>query len=140
MKKGRIIKKDSEIKEILEQSKSIAVLGLSSNPEKDSYHVAEYLINHNYKIIPVRPGSGELFGSKIYENLDLIEDKIDILDVFRRSELIMDHVDEAIRLKPAVFWMQLGIKNEEAAEKLVQNGINVIMDRCIKIEYARLCR
>lgn len=140
MEKGRILTDESEIKKILEESKNIAVLGMSTNPDKDSYMVAKYLLDKDYNVIPVRPGADEIMGRKVIPDLDSVDEKIDILDVFRRPEQIIDHVDEAIRLKPKVFWMQLGIRNEEAAAKLVENGIDVIMDRCIKVDHKRLCR
>ncbi|MGE4520798.1 MAG: CoA-binding protein [Desulfobacteraceae bacterium] len=139
MTKGKVITDSNEIKEILQKSKKIAVLGISSKKERDSYKVAQYLIDNGYEIFPVRPGGGEILGLEVHENLDLVEEKIDILDVFRGSEHVPAHVDEALRMKPSVFWMQLGVENLEAAEILTENGIDVIMDRCIKIEHKRLC-
>lgn len=140
MTKGRIITKDEEIKEILESAKNIAVLGISTNPDRDSYMVSKYLLDSGYSVTPVRPGADEILGMKVYPDLDSLKEKIDILDVFRRPEQIPGHVEEALRLKPKVFWMQLGIKNQEAAQILIENGINVIMDRCIKVDHKRLCR
>ncbi|MDY0361711.1 MAG: CoA-binding protein [Desulforegulaceae bacterium] len=139
MTKGKIITNNNEIRDILENSKKIAVLGISFKKERDSYIVSNYLIEKGYEIIPVRPGGGKIFGLKVHENLDSIHEKIDILDVFRSSEHVTGHIEEALRLKPKVFWMQLGVKNQEAAKILTENGIDVIMDRCIKIEHKRLC-
>ncbi len=138
MKKGNIITDDNEIKKILENTESIAVIGLSPKPERDSYRVSDYLQKKGYRIIPVRPKQKEILGEKAYSSLDDVEEPVDIVDVFRSSDQIMPHVQEALRKKPKVFWMQLGIENEEAARFLVDAGIDVIMDKCIKIEYQRL--
>jgi predicted CoA-binding protein len=138
MSKGKLITDDMEIKEILMNSKKIAVLGISSKKEKDSYKVSQYLMDNNYDIVPVRPGNEEILGMKTVPDLDSIKEKIDILDVFRKSDQVINHVEEALRLKPDVVWMQLGVENQEAADKLTENGINVIMNRCIKIEHNRL--
>jgi len=140
MKTGRIITEDSEIKDLLENSKTIAILGLSPNPERDSNKVARYLQKMDYRIIPVRPGQKEILGEKAFASLDDIEEPIDIIDVFRNPAQILPHAQEALRVNPKVFWMQLGIENQEAAELLIANGINVIMNRCIKIEHDRLFR
>ncbi|MCB9493816.1 MAG: CoA-binding protein [Desulfobacteraceae bacterium] len=140
MTKGKIISDNNEIRDILENSKKIAVLGISSKKDRDSYIVSRYLMENGYEIIPVRPGGGEILGLEVHENLDSVDEKIDILDVFRSSDHVPGHVDEALRLKPKVFWMQLGVENQAAAEILTENGIDVIMDRCIKIEHKRLCR
>ncbi len=140
MKTGRIITEDNEIKDLLEKSKTIAVLGLSPNPERDSNTVGKYLKEKGYKIIPIRPGQEELLGEKAYASLDDIDDSIDIIDVFRNPAQILPHALEALRVKPKVFWMQLGIENQEAAELLISSGVDVIMNRCIKIEHDRLFR
>jgi predicted CoA-binding protein len=140
MKTGRIITEDNEIKDLLEKSKTIAVLGLSPNPERDSNKVAIYLQKMDYRIIPIRPGQDEILGEKAYASLDDIDDSIDIIDVFRNPAQILPHAQEALRVNPKVFWMQLGIENQEAAELLIANGIDVIMNRCIKIEHDRLFR
>jgi predicted CoA-binding protein len=138
MKPGKIIKKDSDIKNILENAKTIAILGLSPKPERDSNKVARYLKDHEYSIIPVRPGRQEILGQSAYATLDDIKEDVDIVDVFRNSEQILPHAHEAIRMQPKVFWMQLGIINQEAASLLIKAGIDVIMNRCIKIEHDRL--
>jgi len=138
MKKGKIITKDSEIKGILENIKTIAVLGLSPMPERDSFKVAKYLQDRGYEIIPVRPAQKEILGQKAFKSLDDIKTSVDIVDVFRRSDQIQGHVQEVIRLKPKVFWMQLGIENQEAAEELTNAGIDVVMNRCLKVDHANL--
>jgi len=138
MKQGKIITKDSEIKDILENIKTIAVLGLSPKPERDSFKVAKYLQAQGYDIIPVRPGQKEILGQKAYKSLDELETNVDIVDAFRASDQIKGHVQEVIRLKPKVFWMQLGIENQEAAKELTEAGIDVVMNRCIKVDHAKI--
>ncbi len=135
---SKIITSDKRIKEILKKSLSIAILGLSPKPERDSYRVADYLQKQGYKIIPLRPGQGEILGEKAFASLDDIVEKVDIVNVFRNSAQILPHAHEAIRLKPKVFWMQLNIENLVAAELLADSGIDVVMNKCIKIEHQRL--
>ena len=139
MKTGRIITEDGEIKRILENAKTIAVVGLSPKPERDSNKVAKYLKNQGYRIIPVRPGQKEILGEKAYTTLDDIQEKVDIVDVFRNSAQIVPHPLEAVRLSPKVFWMQLNIENPEAAALLTEAGVDVVMNKCIKIEHDKLC-
>ena len=140
MKPGKIITEDSDIKDILENAKTIAILGLSPKPDRASNEVARYLKDHGYRIIPVRPGQKEILGQRTYATLDDIKENVDIVDVFRNPEQILPHAHEAIRMQPKVFWMQLGIENQEAASFLVKAGIDVVMNKCIKIEHGRLCK
>jgi len=140
MKPGKIITEDSDIKDIIENAKTIAIIGLSPKPERDSNRVARYLKDHGYSIIPVRPGQQEILGQSAYATLDDIKENVDIVNVFRNSEQILPHANEAIRMQPKVFWMQLGIENQEAATLLVKAGIDVVMNKCIKIEHDRLCK
>ena len=140
MKSGKIITEDKKIKEILEDAGTIAVLGLSPKPERDSNMVARYLKDQGYRIIPVRLAQDEILGEKVYASLDDIQEPIDIINVFRNPVQIVPHAHEAIRHKPKVFWMQLNIENQEAAELLTSSGIDVVMNRCIKVELDRLCR
>ncbi len=140
MKSGQIITEDGKIRDILENAKTIAILGLSPKPERDSNMVARYLKDQGYTIIPVRPAQDEILGEKAYASLDDIKEPVDIVDVFRNPAQIMPHAYEAIRLKPKVFWMQLNIENQEAAELLTAAGIDVVMDRCIKVDHGRLCK
>jgi predicted CoA-binding protein len=135
---GRIITNESLIKEILNASRIIAVLGLSPKPDRDSFRVAKYLKENGYKIIPIRPGQKEILGEAVFKSLDDIDPPVDIIDVFRKPDQIMDHAKEAIRLRPKVFWMQLNIENHDAALFLNANGIDVIMNRCIKVDHERL--
>lgn len=138
MEKGRILTADEEIRAVLSAATSIAVLGLSPKPDRDSYKVAAYLQQHGYRIFPVRPGQTEILGEKAHSSLDRIPEAVDIIDVFRSSDLILPHAREALRLAPKVFWMQEGIENPEAAALLTAAGIHVVMNRCIKREHARL--
>jgi len=138
MKTGRIITADADIKAVLTSSKTIAVLGLSPKPGRDSYQVAAYLKDRGYTVIPVRPAQAEILGEKAYPSLDDVPGPVDIVDVFRSSEQILPHAHEALRRKPGTFWMQEGIENREAAALLTAAGIDVVMDRCIKREHARL--
>jgi hypothetical protein len=140
MKPGKIITEDSDIKEILENTKTIAILGLSPKPERESNKVAIYLKGQGYRIIPVRPGQKEILGQSVFATLDDIKENVDIVDVFRNPEQILPHAQEAMRMQAKVFWMQLGIENQEAAMLLVKAGIDVVMNKCIKIEHDRLCK
>ena len=140
MTSGQIITEDGKIKEILEDTRSIAILGLSPKSERDSNMVARYLKTQGFKIIPVRPGQNEILGEKAYASLDNINETVDIVNVFRNPAQIMPHAHEAIRLKPKVFWMQLNIENQEAAALLTAAGIDVVMNKCIKVEHDRLCK
>jgi predicted CoA-binding protein len=139
MKSGKIITQDDKIRDILKNARTIAILGLSPKPERDSNMVARYLKEQGYRIIPVRPAQKEILGEKVYASLDDIKETVDIVDVFRNPAQIVPHAHEAIRLKPKVFWMQLNIENREAADLLTAAGIDVIMDRCIKVDHERLC-
>ena len=140
MKPGRTITEDIDIKNVLESTKTIAILGLSPKPERESNKVARYLKGQGYRIIPVRPGQQEILEQSAYATLDDIKENVDIVDVFRNPEQILPHAHEAIRMQPKVFWMQLGIENQEVASLLVKAGIDVVINKCIKIEHGRLCK
>ena len=140
---------DEDIKCILEKYTTVAVVGLSRNPSRDSYRVAKYLNDNGYKIIPINPFADEIMGETCYGSLlDLPKDlqkAIEIVDIFRPSEDIPPIVDEAIQLRkengtPHVIWMQLDIMNEEAANRARDVGFRVIMDKCILIEHKVLVR
>jgi len=128
-------------------SKIIAVVGLSKDPTKPSYDVASYLRANGFMIIPVNPTADMILGEKSYKSLsdlpDEIKRELDVVDVFRRSEDVAGVVEEAIRIhdsyhRPYVVWMQLGIINQTAAKMAENSGLDVVMDRCMKIEHARL--
>jgi len=124
-----------QITELLKKSKNIAVVGLSSSPMRPSYGVSAYLQSHGYKIIPVNPQIKGALGEKAYASLSEVPGKIDIVDIFRRSEFVPSVVDEAIRLKPSAIWMQEGVQHEAAAEKARRAGILVVQDRCLLKEH-----
>jgi len=140
MKQGKIIKMDDDIKDMLENARTIAILGLSPKPDRESNKVANYLKDNGYSIIPVRPAQKEILGQSAYATLDDIKKDVDIVNVFRNPEQVLPHAHEAIQMQPKVFWMQLGIENHEAASLLVKAGIDVVMNKCIKIEHDRLCK
>ena len=117
--------------------KTIAVVGISDDPTRPSNFVASFLEAHGYTIIPVNPKLTEWEGKKCYPDLLSIPVKVDIVDIFRRSEAVPPIVDEAIAIKAKVVWMQEGIVNEEAAAKARRAGIEVVMDKCMKKEYVR---
>lgn len=125
-----------EIRDILKKAKRIAVVGLSDNPERTSYMVAEAMKNAGYEIIPVNPNVDAVFGIKAVPSLKDIKGHVDIVDVFRRSEYLPEIAKEFTEIDADVFWAQLGVVNEEAYEFLKEKGYTVIMDRCIKVEHA----
>jgi predicted CoA-binding protein len=129
---------DKELKEILKSSKTIAVVGCSRDPEKEAHKVPKYLKEKGYKIIPVNPFAGEILGEKVYKNLSEIKEAVDIVDIFRPSEECLGIVKEAIKLKPKVIWMQLGIENKEAEKLAEENKIKVVMNKCIMKEHQKL--
>lgn len=131
---------DPVIRQVLDHCRTIAIVGLSPKPERDSHRVARYLQQAGYRIIPVRPGQQEILGEKAYPSLDDIDEPVDMVNLFRRPEQMPAHARQALRLTPKVFWMQLGIENQTAAALLAAAGIRVITNRCIKIEHERLCR
>ena len=139
MKPGKIINDDNIIRHLLINARTIAVVGLSPKPERDSNMVARYLKDHGYRIIPVRPAQKEILGEKAYSSLDDIDESMDIVNVFRNSAQIMPHAHEALRVKPKLFWMQVGIENQKAAELLTKAGIDVVMNKCIMVEHDCLC-
>ncbi len=123
------------IADLLRRSKTIAVVGLSSNPLRPSHGVSAYMQTHGYRIIPVNPNIANCLGQKAYRSLLEIPQKIDIVNIFRRSEFVEEVVDQAIQLKVPVVWMQEDVINEKAAEKARKAGIFVVMDRCILKEH-----
>ncbi len=124
-----------DIQKILSSSHSIAVVGFSPKENRPSHIVGKYLINAGFTIYPVNPGVSEILGLKCYPDLDSISGAIDIVDIFRRSEDVGPVVDAAIACRAKVVWMQQGIVNNEAAAKAESAGLQVIMDRCIKIDH-----
>ncbi|WP_079910381.1 CoA-binding protein [Paenibacillus sp. 32352] len=122
------------IKEILSAAGNVAVVGLSDKPDRVSYMVAEAMQKKGYRIIPVNPNATEILGETCYPSLSDIPEPVDIVNVFRRSETVVPVAEEAVKIGAKVFWLQLGIYNEEAADIARGGGLEVIMDRCIKVE------
>ena len=124
-----------KIGELLVNSKTIAVVGLSSDPTRPSFGVSQYMQRKGYRIIPVNPNERTVLGEKAYQSLSEVPQKIDIVDVFRRSEFVPGIVDEAVRLHIPALWLQEGVVHEAAARRAQEAGITVIMDRCILKEH-----
>jgi predicted CoA-binding protein len=133
---------DAYIRGILNTVKTIAVVGISPKESRPSYFAFKYLLERGYNMIPVNPGQAgkEILGRKVYARLGDIPEPVDMIDVFRASQFAVPIVEEALKLhrRPQVIWMQLGVRNDEAAAKAEAAGIKVVMNRCPKIEYGRL--
>ncbi len=127
-----------EIVKILEKSKTIAVVGASRNPSKAAHTIPKYLKEHGYTIIPVNPKAETILEEKVYPSLSEIPVQVEIVDIFRPSEDTPKVVEEAVKLKPKLIWLQLGIVNEKAKEIAEKHGIPFVMDKCMKIEHMRL--
>jgi len=125
------------IKDILETTRTIAVVGLSSNPMRPSYDVSRYMQQQGYRIIPVNPNESSVLGETSYGTLADVPEPLDLVNIFRRSEEAGHHVDEAIRLGARAVWMQDGVVDEEAAERAQAAGLHVVMDRCLLREHSR---
>jgi predicted CoA-binding protein len=127
----------ADTREILRSFRTFAVVGLSPKPHRDSHIVALFLQEHGYRVIPVHPGIDNILGERCYASLREIPFKVEVVDVFRRSENVPPLVDDAVAIGAKVIWMQLGVIHEEAAELARRQGILVVMDRCPVIEYRR---
>jgi predicted CoA-binding protein len=125
------------IREILEQSKTLAVVGLSSKTMRASHGVSDYMQRRGYRIIPVNPLEDSVLGEKAYASLDAVPDPFDVAVIFRQSEFVPEVVDAAIRKGAKVIWMQEGVVHEQAAERARAAGLKVVMDRCILKEHAK---
>lgn len=126
------------IRRILAETRTIAVVGLSANWHRPSYFAAKYMLDHGYTVIPVNPAYAEVLGQKCYPGLRDIPVPVDMVDVFRKPEDVLPLVDDAIAIGAKTFWMQLGVINDEAVARAEAAGLQVVADRCVKIEYARL--
>ncbi len=133
-----IVEDVAGLRRVLQVSRVIAVVGLSANWNRPSHFAAKYMLEHGYTIIPVNPGPAEILGQKCYPDLASIPVKVDMVDVFRKPEDVMPIADEAIRIGAGCLWLQIGVVNREAADKASAAELDVVMDRCVKIEYARL--
>ncbi len=129
---------DEDLKTILTNAKTIAVVGLSANPSRDSNGVASYLKKNGYRIIPVNPSVDEILGEKSYPDLLSIRDSVDVVDIFRRPEFLPEIAEQAVKIKAKVLWMQLGAQNEEAANIARKAGLTVVQDHCMMAEHSRL--
>lgn len=126
---------DQEIQQILKDTKTIAVVGISHKEHRASYQVAKFLIEKGYTVIPVNPKYEEVLGQACYAKLEDIPVAVDMVDCFRRSEEIVPIAESAIRIGAKVLWMQLGVENDDAAEMAKSAGMQVVMNRCPKIDY-----
>ena len=126
---------DDLITHILRECRTIAVVGLSPDPERDSYEVAAYLQAHGYRIVPVNPNATEVLGERCHADLRDIPERVDLVDVFRRSEATPPIAEAAVAIGAKALWLQLGIVNEEAAAIARAGGLDVVMDRCTMVEH-----
>ncbi len=131
---------DQQIKELLQKAHTIAVVGLSSSRFRASYGVSQYMQSAGYRIIPVNPNEEQVLGEKAYARLEDVPEKVDVVDVFRRSEFVPAVVDSAIRIGARAIWMQEGVADEAAAQRARAAGLFVVMDTCILKEHRRLLR
>ena len=129
---------EPDVCEILNQSKVIAVIGISSNPNRTSRSIAEYLRHSGFRVVGVNPNKNftDANGIKVYNSLDEISDPIDIVNVFRKSNDIPLLIDDVLKAKPKVLWLQLGIRNDEAVASVIKEGITTIQNMCIKVEHS----
>lgn len=128
----------STLRRILKQNQVVAVVGLSANWWRPSYFVAKYLQEHGYRVIPVNPAYQDVLGEKCYPTLQDVPEKIDMVDCFRKAEEIPALAEEAVAIGAKCLWMQLGVVNVDAAALATAAGLDVVMDRCVKIEHGRL--
>ncbi|MCX6167998.1 MAG: CoA-binding protein [Ignavibacteriales bacterium] len=128
-----------EICRFLSEAKTIAVVGLSNNPDRTSRQIAEFLVYNGFRVVGINPNIKKAGEIEIYPNLSAIPFSVDIVDVFRRSETIPEIIDDLIKIKPKVLWLQQGIRNDEAVKPVIENGIYTIQDKCIAVYY-NLCK
>ena len=132
------IQDDAELRKIYEETKTIAVVGASDNPQKPAHTIPRYLQRQGYRIIPVNPKGGEILGEKVHASLQEIEEPVDVVDVFRPSEETPDVARSAVEAGAKVLWLQEGISSEEAERIATEGGLEVVMDRCMGATHARL--
>jgi len=128
----------AEVRDILGAAKVVAVVGLSNKPERDSYHVADYLQSQGYRIIPVNPNINQVLGERVYASLEEVPGPVDVVDIFRRPEFVPQIVDQAIAKGAKVIWMQESIAHNAAADKARAAGLRVVMNKCILKEHRKL--
>jgi predicted CoA-binding protein len=135
---GDIVDDIAGIRRILAQARTIAVVGLSANWYRPSNFAAKYMQDKGYRVIPVNPAYTEVLGERCFANLSAIGAPVDIVDCFRKPQDIVPIAREAVAIRAKVLWLQLGIRNDEAARIALDGGLDVVMDRCVKIEHARI--
>jgi predicted CoA-binding protein len=128
----------SELRRILKSCRTIAVVGLSAEWHRPSFFAAKYMQQHGYRIVPVNPRYPEILGERCYASLNDIPHPVDMVDVFRRTEDVLPIAQQAIAIGAKCLWQQIGVKNDEAARLAREAGLDTVMDRCVKIEHARL--
>lgn len=133
-----LMRNDNTMRDVLTRAKVIAVVGPSDTHERTSYQIAQFLLSVGYTVYPVNPTVKEIDGQLSYSSLQEIPETIDIVNIFRRSEYLSEVVEQAISINAKTIWTQLGISNQQAAQKALLSGLNVVMDACIKVEYLRL--
>jgi uncharacterized protein len=126
------------LRRILRECRTLAVVGLSAEWHRPSYFAAKYMQEHGYRVIPVNPKYREVLGEKCYASLRDIPEKVDLVDVFRKTADVLPIVEDAIGIGARVFWQQLGVRNEAAEERARSAGLESVIDRCVKIEHGRL--
>jgi predicted CoA-binding protein len=136
IREGVVVKSPGE--KILKEYRTVAIVGASSDPERPSFRVLRYLSEHGYKVIPVNPNEHEILGMTCYPNLGSIPEKVEVVDIFRKSEAVMPVVEEAIKIGAKAVWMQEGVVNDEAATKARDAGLLVVMDKCMRKQHIRL--
>ena len=128
----------SSLRRILKENSTIAVVGLSANWYRPSFFAAKYLQDHGYSIIPVNPNYEEILGCECYPSLEKIPQSVDVVNVFQRPDVVMPIAKSAVSINAKVLWLQIGVINEQAVNVATQAGLDVVVDRCMKIEHARL--
>lgn len=131
---------EAELAQILRESRTIAVIGLSPKAARPSHQVATYLLEAGYEVIPVNPGHDQILGLRAYSDLTAVPGPVDIVDIFRNPQEVPAIVDSAIAIGAKVVWMQLGIVHEQAAAKARAAGLTVVMDRCLKVDHQNYCQ
>ena len=131
---------DEQIRKILSFAKTVAVVGISTNPEKSAHYVPKYLQSKGYNIIPINPSAEQILGEQCFKNIGDVHRKIDIVDIFRPSDQVLPLVQSAITKKPKVVWLQKGIHNKHAEELALERGIYIVFNRCMLEEHQRLFR
>ncbi len=126
------------LRRILQTCRTIAVVGLSNDWHRPSYFAAKYIQQHGYRVIPVNPRYAEVLGERCYPSLEAIDDKVDMVDVFRRTDDVLPVAQQAIQIGAKCLWQQIGVMNHEADRLVQQAGLDSVMNRCVKIEHARL--